>query len=385
MTDYKTVQPILDFDWESLENANKFPGNRATLTNPADVRMKLAFDEYFGDKVLVEPIKGEIKTGTVISMNLTTATVDIDWRECAVIELAKEDKTYLDYIKPGYEIEVKIKDISDDGITASYTELIKHKKFQEIYESIGDETIAYTAKVKSLIFGGYFLDIDGIEVFMPGSQGGANKLVSFESLLGTEIAVCPISYSSHKGYIVVSHRKYLEMLIPNEIEKLEIGQEYTGTVTGVGRDKKTKTPFGIFAEFNECLTGLLPIANLDDATKELLASDSIKPGDSITYKLYEILYDNKLVYTQKEVTAGSKKSRNPWDNVEDNLTISSTVSGKITKKTVYGLFVEVSKGIMGLLHVSELDNIDDYERGDKIDVNIQKIDAANKRIQLVVT
>ena len=99
---------------------------------------------------------------------------------------------------------------------------------------------------------------------MPGSLGGVNKLHDFNVLVGKELVVMPITYSRDKETIVVSHREYLRTLIPSAIEELKenIKDKVVGFVTGT-------TKFGIFAEFNQCLTGLIPKAELDESTQEL--------------------------------------------------------------------------------------------------------------------
>ena len=84
----------------------------------------------------------------------------------------------------------------------------------------------------------------------------------------------PIIFSKEKDTIVVSHREYLRTMIPTTIDNLEetIKEPRTGFVTGT-------TKFGIFAQFDECLTGLIPKVELTEDTQRALEKGSIKPGD----------------------------------------------------------------------------------------------------------
>ena len=131
-------------------------------------------------------------------------------------------------------------------------------------------------KFKELIHGGYWVDVAGIKCFMPGSLGGLNKLHDFSAIVGKEIIVMPITFSREKDTVVVSHREYLRTMIPSTIEKLNetIKEPRIGFVTGT-------TKFGVFAEFDECLTGLIPKAELSEEFQKALDDRSIKPGDEI--------------------------------------------------------------------------------------------------------
>ena len=166
--------------------------------------------------------------------------------------------------------------------------------------------MAYLAKVTELIHGGYFLTIDSVRVFMPGSLGGVNKLVNFEELLGQEIYVCPINYSKEKDFIVVSHRDYLRALIPSALDALDPGDHFGGFVTGT-------TKFGVFVEFNKCLTGLIHKTDLEDDTLDKFNNRTLKPGDEVDFTIKELASNNRIILTQKEFIPVI----DPWDTVSE--------------------------------------------------------------------
>ena len=219
--------------------------------------VKDLYNLYMGrssDEYKMTPLEdGQTVEAVVTNINNNNVTLDIDMKNTVHLNLSKENKSYLEYIGVGNKIPVKLsKKSRTSELMASYTDAIKDKKHNEIRDSIG-ESVAFKAKVKELIHGGYYLDIDGIKVFMPGSLAGINKLWDFESLLNTELIVMPINFSKEKNTIVVSHREYLKTLIPSKLESLRknIADEIEGEVTG-------STDFGIFVQFNECLTCLIP-------------------------------------------------------------------------------------------------------------------------------
>ena len=159
-------------------------------------------------------------------------------------------------------------------------------------------------------------------------------------------------------------------MIPSTIEKIKETptQLHQGFVTG-------STKYGVFCEFNECLTGMIHLSDLTDDLKERHAAGQIKPGDTLEFYIKEIITDFKIILTQfyKE---------NPWETAEETFKPSSVVIGKITSIKDYGAFVELSPGISGLIHVSELKG--KFKEGDTVGVRINKLDKVNKKVYLSI-
>lgn len=311
----------------------------------------------------------QLTQGTVYSVNDETALINVGEKWTAICYLSKEPTGIVEQLKPGVLVDVKIRKKEGEVVTASISDAIQEVKRREIYESIGDKSVGFNGVVKELIHGGYWVDIGGVQCFMPGSLGGINKLPDFEEILGKELVVMPITYADDKNTIVVSHREYLKTLIPSTIESLKenMGEKITGRVTGT-------TKFGVFAEFNQCLTGLIPIAELDDSL-ESFNNRNIKPGDSITFWVKDIINNNKIILSQ----LGAVK--NPWDGAGQKYSPMTVTEGKVIKKTGYGVFVELEKGVSGLLHKSEF-NDQEFSRGDVFDVLVRSINPADKKITL---
>jgi ribosomal protein S1 len=312
--------------------------------------------------------RGEV---SFISKDRERALIDIQSKYTAYCTLTKEPDYIVEQLEVGMEIDVKIKTNPKTGdVIASISDAIKEVKLREIKEAIGNSTIGFTAKVKELIHGGYWVDVAGIECFMPGSLGGLNKLHDFSVLVGKEIIVMPITFSKEKDTVVVSHREYLRTMIPSTIEKLNetIKEERSGFVTGT-------TKFGVFAEFDECLTGLIPKAELSEEFQKALDDRNIKPGDPIKFWAKEVISDRKIILSQ----LGPKVDL--WDGVDEKYKPMMITEGKVTKITSYGAFVELEKGISGLIHKSKLKGAE-LSKGDTINVKIGSVNVSDRKITM---
>lgn len=382
------TEGIPGFDWTSYEaDSPKLKQNKSIKKHSGDSTKVYChlpyaqdlYEQYYGKTLdLKEPIEGSVVNGKVLSVGSEFAIIDVNWREDAMLDLSKEDPIYLKYIQEGFPIEVLIERVSKAptrhslSIQASYSKNILSKKKDEIMSSIGDP-VAYAATVKELIHGGYFVDIDGISCFMPGSLGGMNKLVNFDSLIGKNIYVVPINYSKEKDYIVVSHRDYLKTLIPQSIKSLQFATEYSGFVTGVSKH-------GVFVEFNECLTGLIAKKDISSDSMDDFENRRIKAGDSIKFYVSEIIDNDKIVLSQSL----PEPQINAWDDIENRFKIPSIVTGKVKRVVRYGIFVEIEPKIVGLLHKSHLDENDEFEVGQEIEVKIVKIDKESKKVDFTM-
>jgi len=323
---------------------------------------------------------GQIYTGTIYSINQEWVSVDVGYRENVYVNVLKEDVSVRDQFVANAEVKIQVLQMGDTKgyVLGSISAGIKSAVAAEIMESIEGANTGYMGTVSQMIpGGGYIVSIQGIECFMPGSLAGINKLVDFESIVGTDMYVVPVSFSEKRGTIVVSHREYLKAMIPTRIEELKENpnQEITGNVTGSAK-------YGIFVEFNECLTGMI---HVNDLTPEILNAHKareVKPGDEINFKIKEVVSHEKIILTQVD----AKPVVDLWDGITDRIKTPSEVVGTVKAVKDYGIFVDIEKGVAGLLHISELVDIDleDIKSGDQITVQVTRIDAETRKIFLKI-
>jgi small subunit ribosomal protein S1 len=317
---------------------------------------------------------GEIHAGIIYAITQDTISVDIGYRELVYVKASKEPEEFRN-IPVGEETSVLITNTDNAHIDGSISGGVKQKMFMDLRASVDVGDTAWVGKVTDMIEnGGYIVNVQGVECFMPGSLAGINKLADFNSIIGEELYVVPVSFSTTRGTIVVSHRKYLQALIPHEISKIEenAGEELVGNVTGTAK-------YGIFVEFNNCLTGMIHKNDLDAETFELFKNRKINPGDEIKFKVKEVVSNSKITLTQK-----TNIEINPWHDINSRYNIPSVVTARVKAKKDYGLFVSIEEGIAGLLHVSELgENVMDvFNPGDEITVKITRIEEESQRVFL---
>jgi small subunit ribosomal protein S1 len=339
------------------------------------------YNKHYEDNYTLAKVEHGVQyTGTVYSTKDNTSTVDIGYRQLVFINLQKEDPIFRELGKViGSEVDVTItSDPFDDSVSlyGSLTEGARKKTFTEMQAAIETQDTAWSGNVtKMMQEAGYIVRVNGIDCFMPGSLAGINKLHDFSSIIDTDMYVVPVSFSKEKGTIVVSHRAYLKTMIPGTIDKLKenLTQEITGTVTGSAK-------YGVFCEFNECLTGMIHVNDLDSDLLVRHKNREVIPGEEITFRIKDIISNDKITLTQKdEVTA------NPWLKINEKFKPNSEVLATVKSCKDYGLFIEIEEGIVGLLHVSEFENTEalkSYKPKHRINVTITRIEEDTKKVFL---
>lgn len=324
---------------------------------------------------------GEMHTGTVFSVDTEWASIDIGHKEMVYVNTVKESSESRAKLIPGAEVSVEItedKSSTRGFIVGSVEAGLKAAVLKDILESIETGTSAFGGTVTGMIpNGGYFVNVQGVECFMPGSLAGINKLAEFDSILNTQMYVVPMSYSTERGTVIVSHRKYLQSLIPDRVEELRsnIGETKTGNVTGSAK-------YGVFVEFDGCLTGMIHSNDLTPEMAKKHKARSIQPGDEIEFKVKEIISDTKITLTQLDVV----DIVDPWKEIAGKYkSFPTEVVGTIKSVKDYGVFIDIGDGIVGLLHVSELPEgtkIDSLPKNGQITVQITRIDVDTRKVFL---
>jgi|TARA_R110000744_G_scaffold1560_16_gene5496 ribosomal protein S1 len=377
MTEQEITIQLSDDPFDTKKVKVQVPEGTKLMCNEAYAADALSLygitDSQAAKTQLIEDNIGYITRGYIsfISKDGERALVDIESKYTAYCSLTKEPDYIVEQLEVGMEIDVKIKTNKKTGdVIASISDAIREVKLKEIKEAIGNSSVGFTARVKELIHGGYWVDVAGIKCFMPGSLAGLNKLHNFEAIVGKDIVVMPITFSREKDTIVVSHREYLRTMIPITIDKLNetIKEPRIGFVTGT-------TKFGVFAEFDECLTGLIPRAELSEDFQKKLDDRDIKPGDEIEFWAKEVISDRKIILSQ----LGPKIDL--WDGVDEKYKPMMITEGKVTKITSYGAFVELEKGISGLIHKSKLKGAD-LTKGDTINIKIGSVNVSDRKITM---
>ena len=229
----------------------------------------------------------------------------------------------------------------------------------EFLEEIKNPTQAYVAKVKEANKGGYFVEVVGVEAFMPGSLSAANKLANFEDLIGQDVIVMIEDYIKDMKSFIVSHKKYIEYVLPSKLKELDLTQQFEGTITGTSK-------YGIFIEFGEIFTGLLHISKMDEMTVIDFKARSFKSGDPIKFYINEITKDNRLILTEKDPV---EKARKMEEFIFDNK--DTIINSSVAAIMNFGIIVAIGEH-SGLIPNKEFRKkrlqTSDYSVKDPIDV-----------------
>ena len=294
----------------------------------------------------------------------------VGFKDDVRVDARPSESKYLKNSEKGDMIDVLIMNVNHDdfyikGSIASLYETMAHKNLKSLEE--GESVKAHIVSINpagydvEIIHGGVVLP-----AFMPNTLAGINKLFDQESIVGETFEVMIESYAEKEGTYIVSRRKYLQSLIPDEVKKLTYDQSYTGHVTGT-------TPFGVFVEFNECLTGMIHKANINPEWQDKI--QEIKPGFQIEFYIKEIIKDRgnyKIILTQilRETL---------WDTISNGQVIDGTV--KAVKQ--FGTLVNLDEETVGLIHTSEMDKINrKFSSGDNVKVKVLAVDRMSRKIFL---
>ena len=211
---------------------------------------------------------------------------------------------------------------------------------EEFMQQISNPTKAYIAKINEANKGGFFVEVQGIEAFMPGSLAAPNKIIDFQSYVGKEITVMIEDFLKELNSFIVSHKKYLAHILPAKMQELDLMKKYNGSITGTSK-------YGIFVEFNELFTGLLHTSKMDDETKALFNARKFSPGDPIEFYISEITKDNRIILTKE----------NPEDKLKKIQTFILESKDKIIDANVaavmnFGVIVNIGD-LTGLVPIKE--------------------------------
>ena len=236
--------------------------------------------------------------------------------------------------------------------------------------------------VKRRTKGGLIVDIYGIETFLPGSQIDVKPIRDYDIYVNKPLNVKVIKINYSNDNVVVSHKvlieKDLEAKKEKILEKLEIGQVLEGSV-------KNMTSFGVFVDLGGGIDGLLHITDISWGRVNH-PQDILKLDEKI--KVVVLEYNNK----DKRISLGMKQlTEQPWNSLDEKLDIGSEVEGIIVNVADYGAFLELTPGVEGLIHVSEMSwsqhlrNPSDFMNvGDKMKAIILSIDRNEKKMSLGV-
>ncbi len=316
--------------------------------------------------------------GTVISIKKDEVLVDIGYKSEGVIALSEFTEGAP---KPGDVIEVFLESKeNDDGVVVlSKQKATKVLGWERIISSCKEgQTIE--GRVCRKVKGGLMVDI-GMEAFLPASQIDVKSLreISIDDYLYKVYQFKVIKINAEKKNIILSRRELLEEQRKEDrgklLEQIKPGDVRKGRVKNI-------TDFGVFIDLNG-IDGLLHITDMTwgriNHPSELLSL-----GQEIQVQILD--FDRE----KERVSLGLKQLQpSPWEKAQEKYAVGTKVKGRVVNLVPYGAFVEIEKGIEGLIHISELSWIkrinhpsEVLKLDDEIEAVVLEIDPANKKLSL---
>ncbi len=340
--------------------------NRAT--KPADI--------YADSFPSLRP--GEIVTGRVVKKLPGVVLVDIGLKAEGVLD-AGEFRNF-DAVAEGDEVKVFLEALEDrDGFPVISKKKADFQLGWEMIKQKSESSEGVPATVIKRVKGGLAVEILGLDAFLPGSQVDLRPVPNLDELVGRQLEVKILSVNFYKKNIVVSRRLLLEERqeqVRREVfSRLQVGDVIEGTV-------KTITDFGAFIDIGG-IDALLHISDLS-WTKVVHPTEVVQVGDKLNVKVLS------ADAASGRITVGLKQlSPHPWERVEEKYPVGSRVRGRVTTLAEYGAFVELEKGVEGLIHISEMSwtkSVYHPSQIVKVDEEVEtvvlSIDKENRRISL---
>ena len=325
--------------------------------------------------------RGSVITGTVVAIDNDWITVDTGLKSEGIV--AREE-----FLSEEGELEVEVGDTVDVvveavdngmGQTLLSREKAKRVETWNFLEKISDNDEIVKGIISSKVKGGFTVDIGSVRAFLPGSLVDVRPIRDTTHLEGKELEFKVIKLDQKRNNVVVSRRAVMEAENSAEREellnKLEEGIEIEGIV-------KNLTDYGAFVDLGG-IDGLLHITDM--AWRRIKhPSEVVEVGQDLKVKVLK--FDRE----RNRVSLGLKQlGTDPWDNVGGTYPVGAVVKARVTNLTDYGCFAEISEGIEGLVHVSEMDHTNKnihpskvVQVGDEVEVMILDIDEERRRISL---
>ena len=315
--------------------------------------------------------------GVVIAISADSVFLDIGFKTEGMIPLA-EFQSAGESVKPGDKMPVSIKGRSEEGYyELSRIKVERPKDWSALERAFADKS-AIAGVVTALVKGGVNVDV-GVRAFMPASRSGARDAADMEKLIGQEIHCRIIKLDVADEDVVVDRRAVLEEEEQASRERryteVKEGETVSGTIRGL-------TDYGAFVDIGG-VDALLHVADISWARVN-------KPADVLTIGQEVEAKVLKVDAAKHRISLGMKQLQpHPWELANEKYKAGDRVKGTVTRVADFGAFVELEKGIEGLIHLSEMSwskktrkPSDVVKPGDRVDVVVLGVNQADRRIAL---
>ena len=334
--------------------------------------------ESFDESVTIE---GSVVRGVVVAIDKDAVIIDVGLKSEGRVPLKEftppgQEPT----ITIGDDVEVYVERMEDrNGQAMLSREKARREEAWAELEAAHEKQERVTGVIFGKVKGGFTVDLDGATAFLPGSQVDIRPVRDLGPLMGTPQPFQILKIDRKRGNIVVSRRAVLEESRAEArselVSNLQEGQVLNGVVKNI-------TDYGAFVDLGG-VDGLLHVTDI--AWRRINhPSEALQVGQTVDVQV--IRFNTE---TQR-ISLGMKQLQtDPWEAAQASFQIGAKVTGRVTNITDYGAFVELSDGVEGLVHVSEMSwtkkNVHPgkiVSTSQEVDVMVLDIDSVKRRISL---
>ncbi|NLX91003.1 MAG: bifunctional 4-hydroxy-3-methylbut-2-enyl diphosphate reductase/30S ribosomal protein S1 [Firmicutes bacterium] len=329
---------------------------------------------------------GDVVTGKVVLVEDDQILVDIGSKAEALLPrgevFLEEGATLKDKFSPGDDIDLLVLKINeqDDKIIVSAKRLERERRWKELEDAL-EKGKNMQGIVKEVVPAGIIINLgSGIEGFMPGSLVDVRYIPDFHQFLGQEFSFKIIELNWERDKVILSRKhtieEEIEKIKKETIANLQENTIITGTV-------KRLTDFGAFVDVG----GIDGLVHISEVSWQRVGHprDVLKVGEEVQVKVLEVIPE------KEKISLSIRQAQpNPWSLVEKNFAVNDIVKGKVTRIVSFGAFVELTPGVEGLVHISQMADFhvkhpsEILQEGEEIEAKILDINLENKRISLSI-
>lgn len=335
--------------------------------------LELLYDQTI--KIIKE---GQIVRGKIVAIKQKEVLVDVGFKSEGIVAIAEFPQADL---VVGNEMDFLVDSIENDAgnIELSRDKALRMQGWEKVVQ-LSQKGDLVEGRITKKVKGGFLVDVTGIEGFLPLSLS-AFKGISEKDIIYKNFRFKIVKMNTLRRSIILSRReavqKEKELARERIWKEIKIGDSIPGMVKAI-------TDFGAFIDLGG-VDGLLHITDMS-WSKISHPSEVVALGDRIEVMI--LGFDKEA----GKISLGLKQRQpDPWQSVEEKFTVGTKVKGKIVNILPYGIFVELEKGIEGLIHVSEIswtkrvtNPSEMFAVGDLVEAQILNIDKDARRMSLSI-
>jgi len=336
-------------------------------------------------KLLSEVKPGDVRKGVVKNITDYGAFIDLDGLDGLLHitdmswgRISRPDEM----VKVGEEIDVMIIEVDTERERVS---LGLKQTTQNPWENIERKYpvgARVRGKVVNLVNYGAFIELEeGVEGLVHITEFSWTKRITKPSevlKVGDEVEAVVLNIAKEEQKISLGLRQLEENPWEMAVHNYPVGAHVRGKVRNL-------TTYGAFVELEEGIDGMVHVSDMSWTRKINHPSEMLKKGDEVDAIVLVVDPD------QQRISLGIKQlSVDPWEEINTLFKIGDLVTGKVSKITNYGAFVELQNDIDGLVHISQISEEriekvkDVFKVGDEVKARVVKIDRDERRIGLSV-